>query len=158
MITRRLFAMGLLASCTAPDQVKMPADTRLILLRHGERVGLKLNKRGHIRAKLLVHSLADVHIDGIYSPDLERNLDTVAPLAAARNLNVRTLPASNPAARLMAKGAGKTIVWVGNKGNIASIWQALGVAGPPPLAHDDLHFIDSPRFGTYRLTRRNFNL
>ena len=116
MLTRRLLLLGTLAACTAPDQVKMPASTRLILLRHAERAGLDLNKQGHARSELLIRALADVHIDAIYSPRLQRNLDTVAPLAASRDL-----PTDNLAARLMADGAGKTIVWVGNKGNIASI-------------------------------------
>jgi len=125
MLTRRLLILGFLTACTASDQVKLPAGTRLILLRHAERAGLDLNKVGRARAELLVRALADVHIDAIYSPRLQRNLDTVAPLAAARGLTVHHLPTDNPAARLMADGAGKTIVWVGNKGNIASIWQAL---------------------------------
>ncbi|MBT6533781.1 MAG: histidine phosphatase family protein, partial [Marinovum sp.] len=108
--------------------------------------------------ELLVRALADVHIDAIYSPRLQRNLDTVAPLAAARGLTVHHLPTDNPVARLMADGAGKTIVWVGNKGNIASIWQALDIAGPAPLAHEDLHFLDAPGFGPMQVTKRNFSL
>lgn len=158
MLTRRLLLLGTLAACTAPVQVKMPASTRLILLRHAERAGLDLNKQGHARSELLIRALADVHIDAIYSPRLQRNLDTVAPLAASRDLTVRHLPTDNLAARLMADGAGKTIVWVGNKGNIASIWQSLDMAGPAPLAHDDLHFLHSTRFGHPKVTQRPFSL
>ena len=158
MLTRRLLILGFLTACTSSDQVKLPTGTRLILLRHAERAGLDLNKVGRARAELLVRALADVHIDAIYSPRLQRNLDTVAPLAAARGLTVHHLPTDNPVARLMADGAGKTIVWVGNKGNIASIWQALGIAGPAPLAHEDLHFLDAPGFGPMQVTKRNFRL
>ena len=113
---------------------------------------------GHARSELLIRALADVHIDAIYSPRLQRNLDTVAPLAASRDLTVRHLPTDNLAARLMADGAGKTIVWVGNKGNIASIWQSLDMVGPAPLAHDDLHFLHSTRFGHPKVTQRPFSL
>ena len=158
MFTRRLFLLGLLSACTAPEQIKMPTGTRLILLRHGERANSNLNKRGRARARMLVRALADVHIDAIYSPRLRRNLDTVAPLATARGLIVQYLSVNNPAARLMADGAGATIVWVGNKGNIASIWKALGVAGPAPMAHEDLHVIATTRFGRPRATRRDFSI
>ena len=68
MLTRRLLILGFLTACTAFDQVKLPAGTRLILLRHAERAGLDLNKVGRGRAELLVRALADVHIDAIYSP------------------------------------------------------------------------------------------
>ena len=158
MFTRRLFLLGMLTACTAPEQINMPTGTRLILLRHGERANLNLTKQGRARAKLLVRVLADVHIDAIYSPRLKRNLDTVAPLAAARGLNVQYLPTDNPTAQLMADGAGTTIVWVGNKGNIASIWKALDVSGPTPLAHADLHFIDTTRLGRPTATSRDFSL
>tara|TARA_B100000780_G_scaffold83923_1_gene57391 strand:+ start:979 stop:1455 length:477 start_codon:yes stop_codon:yes gene_type:complete len=158
MFTRRLFLLGMLAACAAPEQTKMPTGTRLILLRHAERNNLNLTKQGRARAKLLVHVLADVHIDAIYSPRLKRNLDTVLPLAAARGLNVRYLPTDNPTAQLMADGAGTTIVWVGNKGNIASIWKALNISGSAPMAHADLHFIDTTRFGRPKATSQDFSL
>ena len=125
MLTRRLLLLGTLAACTAPDQVKMPASTRLILLRHAERAGLDLNKQGHARSELLIRALADVHIDAIYSPRLQRNLDTVAPLAASRDLTVRHLPTDNLAARLMAKPlSGSAIRAISPLSGSLLIWRA----------------------------------
>jgi histidine phosphatase superfamily protein (branch 1) len=160
MFHRRQFlaisAAAVLGGCATPGQVAMPADTTLIILRHGDRDAEELNETGRARAAALVPALASVQIDAIYSPGIKRNLDTAAPLAAARGLTVQRIPTENPAARLMAEGAGKTIVWIGNKGNLASIWQALGAPDPAPLQYGDLFFVTPARFGSPRVIRQRF--
>ncbi len=158
MFTRRFFLLATLAGCSAPGEVAMPARTKLIVVRHGEKSGEDLNEIGKARADALVAALSGVHIDAIYSPGIQRNLDTAAPLAASRGIEVQRIPAENPTARLIAKGAGKTIVWVGNKGNIASIWASLGATDPAPLDYGDLFILEHSAFGPPKVTRQHFGL
>ncbi len=163
MIQRRavlLIVAGALASCatttTGTGRVRMPAGTRLIVLRHADRVGEDLTPEGEARARALVGALEGIPVDAIYSPGIKRNLDTAAPLAAARGLAVERIAAETPAATLMARGAGRSIVWIGNKGNLQSIWDALGAAEPPPLDYGDLYIVEPGRPGPPRVTRRHF--
>lgn len=160
-LNRRQFltfsAAALLTGCAdGADRVAIPPGTTLILLRHADRDGEMLNVKGRARAQALVAALDGVAIDAIYSPGLQRNLDTAAPLAAARGLTVQRIPVENPAARLMAEGSGKTIVWVGNKGNLRSIWDAIGAPEPPPLEYGDLYLVTRARVGSPRVERRRF--
>jgi probable phosphomutase (TIGR03848 family) len=75
----------------------------LLLLRHavtehtGARLsgwtpGLHLSEAGRAQAKALAERLGPVPLDALYSSPLERCLQTAAALAAARDLQVRTLP------------------------------------------------------------------
>lgn len=154
-----LVLAGGLAACaptTGSGKVPMPSGTRLIVLRHADRVGEDLTPEGEARARALVGALEGIPIDAIYSPGIKRNLDTAAPLAAARGLTVERIPAENPAATLMARGAGRSIVWIGNKGNLQAIWDALDAPGPPPLEYGDLHIVEPGRPGPPGVTRRRF--
>lgn len=77
----------------------------LLLIRHGENdylkkgiligsmPGVHLNERGREQADALAEALKDLPIQAIYSSPLERALETAAPLAAARRLQVQTRPA-----------------------------------------------------------------
>ncbi len=158
MLDRRHF-LGLIAAAliAAPAQagIAIPPGTKLIIVRHADRTGEDLNEKGKARAQALVAALDGIPIDAIFSPGFNRNLDTAAPLAAARGLTVTRIPANNPAARLMFEGAGKTIVWIGNKGNLQSIWDDLAAPGPAPLEYGDL-FIVEPGSSGPRVTRRRF--
>jgi len=161
MLFRRQFlALGgtaLLAACASGGaQLTIPPGTTLIALRHGDRDGEALNDKGLARAAALVDALKGMPVDAIYAPGIQRNLDTAAPLAKSRGLSVQRIPAENPAARLMAQGAGKTIVWVGNKGNLQSIWDALGAPDPAPLQYGDLFIVTRARIGSPRVERRHF--
>ncbi len=157
MLTRRLFVLSGLAACApAGIRVAIPPGTRLIILRHADRTGEDLNAKGIARAEALATALADVPIDAIYAPGIKRNLDPAAPLARARGLEIQRIPAESPAARLMAEGAGKTIVWIGNKGNLQSIWDALAAPEPPPLEYGDLYIVERARIGSPIVTRRRF--
>lgn len=165
---RRFFLLGAgaaLAGCatattttteTATRRVAIPPGTRLIILRHGDRDGEQLNDKGRERARALVPALANEPVQAIFSPGIDRNLDTAAPLAEARGLEIRRIPVENPAARLMQQGAGQTIVWVGNKGNLNSIWEALGAPGDPPLEYGDLFIVERGALGRPKVTRRRF--
>ncbi len=157
MLRRALILLGLLlAACASPGSVPVPPGTTLIVLRHADRVGEDLTDKGVARAEALVQALDGIAVDAIYSPGIKRNLDTAAPLARARGLPVRRIPAENPAARLMAEGAGKTVVWIGNKGNLQSIWDAIAAPEPAPLDYGDLFIVTRARVGSPLVERRRF--
>ena len=145
-----------LTACAANDRVSFPEDTQLIVLRHADRFGEDLNARGIARANALPAALEGVPIDAIYSPGIQRNLDTAAPLAAARGLEVIRIPADGAARRLMSENAGKSVVWIGNKGNIAEIWEALGAPEPAPLNYGDLVLLRRGPLGAVTATRQTF--
>ena len=76
----------------------------LLLIRHGENdytkkhklagylPGVHLNERGQKQAQALADALKDVPLKAIYSSPLERAMETAAPIAAARGLNVLQEP------------------------------------------------------------------
>ena len=158
LLRRTLFGLAavIFTACAQIGDVAMPTGTKLIVLRHADRSGEDLNETGRARAKALVAALDGIEIDAIYSPGFQRNLDTVAPLAAARGLLVQRLASENPGAKLMAVGAGKTIVWVGNKGNLNALWDTLALPMPAPLEYGDLYFVEPTRLGPPPVTRRHF--
>ncbi|NNK77680.1 MAG: histidine phosphatase family protein, partial [Litoreibacter sp.] len=62
----------------------------------------------------------------------------------------------NPSRVLMSEGAGKTIVWVGNKGNLANIWESLGAPGPAPLEYGDVFIVEPAPSGPPSVIRRSY--
>lgn len=73
----------------------------LLLIRHGENdytkkhklaghlPGVHLNERGQKQAQALAEALKDVPLKAIYSSPLERAMETAAPIATARQLEVQ---------------------------------------------------------------------
>lgn len=142
-----------LGSTARADTVAIPDGTQLIILRHADRTGEELNSKGLARAAALPNALKGYSITTIFSPGFKRNLDTAAPLAAATGLDVTRIPAAGAAARMMALSAGKTVVWVGNQGNLAQIWEDLGAPGVAPLNYGDLFFVTPGADGTPKVRR-----
>lgn len=150
MLDRRQFlllsAFGL-SACQAGfarsygQSVSLQPGSTLIIVRHADRDGEALSLVGHRRARALVPALADVRIDAIYSRDIARNLETAAPLAADRGLPVGLIEAENPARDLARLGAGRSVLWVGNRTNIEPLWEALGTEGDPPVDYGDLFIV-----------------
>ena len=160
MPTRRAALLALpllpLIGCAAGSDTQIPPGTTLILVRHADRTGEDLNARGRERAQALVTALDGVPIDRIYSPGIKRNLDTAAPLAADRGLPVTRIPPVNAAPRLLSQSAGQSVIWIGNKGNLSEIWDAIGAPGEPPLAYGDLFFVTRGRLGSPVVARHRF--
>lgn len=157
---RRVFlslagATALAGCATGARSATLAPGTTLIILRHADRVNEDLTDVGRQRAAALVTALEGTHIDAIYAPGIKRNLDTARPLAEARGLPVESVGASSPVPALFTKGAGRTVVWVGNKGNLADIWEALGAPGAPPVEYGDLFFVTPGRLGGVRVDRRH---
>ncbi len=75
----------------------------LLLIRHGENhfvgkrlagrlPGVHLNDRGRQQAQIIADRLAKAPITAIYSSPLERAMETAAPLAEAKGIEIRLLP------------------------------------------------------------------
>ncbi|WP_300060971.1 histidine phosphatase family protein [uncultured Roseobacter sp.] len=139
---RRTFALGLLAlsalAACAPREVDPAARTTVILLRHADRAGEILNAQGEARAANLSLALGDYSLDAIYSPDIARNLQTAEPLSQARGLPITIIPKERAGARMTRDRPEGTVVWVGNKGNLRTIWAELGAPGMAPQEYGEI--------------------
>ncbi|MDJ0823838.1 MAG: histidine phosphatase family protein [Paracoccaceae bacterium] len=162
-MNRRFFlisaaALPLAACATAPATTSRPLalapNSTLIVVRHADRTGEDLSALGRRRAQALVQALEGMPLDAIYSPTIQRNVDTAAPLSQARGLPIERQIQENPVPGLVRDGAGRTVIWVGNKGNIATIWEKLALTGPAPLEYGDLFIVQSDASGAVTIDRR----
>ncbi|MDA7426192.1 histidine phosphatase family protein [Thalassococcus lentus] len=159
---RRIFlfssiaAAGLAGCAAGPDSFSMAPNSTLIVVRHADRKDEDLTAAGRARARALVKALDGMKLDAIYSPGIKRNLDTAMPLSKARSLPITRRPQEAPTAPLVTEGAGKTVIWVGNKGNIAQIWEDLRLTDPAPLEYGDLFIVRSDATGAVTIERRRF--
>jgi len=162
MLRRQFLALSaapVLTACAglgATDMRGTDSDARLIVLRHAEREGADLNAAGIARAQALPTALSDQPIDAIFTPDLQRNIDTAAPLARARGLEATVIPAVNVARTIFRRHPGGSAVWVGNKDNLAALWDEIGAAGEPPIHYGELFVISMIGFSAGRIERSRF--
>ncbi len=169
MISRRTVIVSLavggtlaLTGCMTP--VDQPVTSRLIALRHADRdLGAEnLNATGRARAEALPSALSDVHIDAIYAPDTQRNLDTAAPLARARGLTVEIIDRAVIGLEKLAEtihttNPGETAVWVGNTGNLKSLWAELGLPEEDaPLDYGEISIVSFSGDKVIRVEERTF--
>lgn len=155
---RRTLLTGL-AATTALATCGLPAGDggRLIVLRHTERTGENLNAAGIARARALPAALADVRpIDAIFAPNRQRNIDTAAPLARARGLEVAVIPAVNIARAMLRRHPGGTVVWVGNKDNLADLWDEIAAHGEPPIHYGEVFVVSMTGLRAGTIERRRF--
>lgn len=155
---RRVFCLSLLAvsACGTPGAVVLSPNSTIYVVRHSDRNGENLNEKGLERSEALVDALADRPLDAIYSPGIQRNLDTAAPISQARGIEVSRRPQEAPTARLAREAKGRAVLWVGNKGNIATIWEDLRLPNPAPLEYGDLFIVRSDETGTVTVERLFF--
>ena len=152
----------LIEGCATRVMSPEGTTTTVVLIRHTERTAItkELTEGGRARAAALPAAVADLNFVAIYSPDLSRNIDTAKPLAAERGLEI-TLVAARPDAeqvsrRLVEDLPGKTVLWVGNMGNLVRIYPKLGGTGEPPLAYGDLYILKVPDQGQTQVIKRRF--
>ncbi len=113
-----LLSLFLLVSTLSYSQ----ETTTFILVRHAEKAvdGTKdpaLTKEGEARAQYLVAFFEKADITAIYSTDLKRTRNTVAPLAKSKGLEIRTYEWKNPKAllnRILEANTGGTVVISGH--------------------------------------------
>ena len=141
-------AVSLAMAACAPIEVrsKPGTTTTVILTRHADRHpdDPKLNATGRVRAQALVDAVKGMGVTAIYSPNVERNLDTTRPLARELGIEITVTPeasvfvADSIARELLDKHAGGVIVWVGNvTGNLPVVFHYLGGVGSGPAEYGD---------------------
>ena len=161
-----LLAGSLVAFATADDklQSRPGTTTTIILTRHAERTQVTkvLTEKGRQRARDLVGAVAGREIVAIYSPDLERNLDTARPLAEHLGIEITVQPAnSTPLVDqivddMLKRHAGKTVLWVGNVANLSAMYWHLGGDGEGPIGYGDLFIVTLPDTGPATVEKRHY--
>lgn len=153
---------GLLSGCVHTFHSESGEGTTVVLIRHTERSMLtgSLTAEGHERAQALVQALGDTRVDAIYSPKLERNIDTVKPLARHLGVDIslvdEKLGLDDIVGLLLKNHGGKTVLWVGNTANLGEIYYRLGGQGEPPDAYGDLFVLTVPPQGATVVVKKRF--
>jgi len=153
-VKRALVVLVLAAGLAAARPA--PAQEAVFLVRHAERADNSadspLSASGEQRAVRLADLLEDAGITAIYTTDLQRTIETGAPLATAAHVPTVALPAADTGA-LLAKirGAGPhdRLLVVGHSNTVPEVLRALGVAAPVTIgeAEYDNLFLVIPRPG-----------
>src|ERR1700681_750991 len=115
----------------------------IFLVRHADKVSdetdAPLSDAGRRRAECLANTLADAHIQQIFTSDLQRSQQTAAPLAEKLHLTPVAIPLSRPDQLIEAIRAGKAanvlVVW--HDATLPKILRALGAPAIPPIAHTE---------------------
>jgi broad specificity phosphatase PhoE len=108
------------------------STTTVYIVRHGEKVNetdtTNLSPAGYVRAAALAETLADKHIDSIFSTPYRRTRQTVQPLAQQLELQVVDYPAKPTEAIVNRVGSmrNKTVLVVGHSNTILEIARGLG--------------------------------
>lgn len=163
-ISRRGFlftALGAAAACSPLSRVtghSLAPNSRLIIYRHADRVDENLTPQGIARAAAFADALETMEIDAIYSPGIQRNLDTAEPLARAKGLEITRVSVDQIARRIARLSAGQSVVWVGNSGNLRDIWETLDLEGPPPVEYGDLFIVTPDASGAVQIDRRRVEI
>jgi hypothetical protein len=150
------------AGCVS-QEIKSPAgmETTVIMLRHAEKTQISkmLTDRGHKRARALINAVGERKVDAIYSPDFQRNIDTVRPLAEHHGLEIIRVKRSeiwDLPEQFIEQHPGETVVWVGNTFNLEKLYEKLGGEGEAPDNYGDLFFLTIPDKGETRVIRSRY--
>jgi hypothetical protein len=153
--------------CMGPEEDTKPGtSTTVILIRHVERDNFFIvTAAGHERARALVNAVSDMDITAIYSPDLERNLDTARPLANHLKIEITLAPRFSESTidkivtDLLTKHRGETVLLVGNgSGNLRALHQQLGGSGDGPYQYGDMFIYTIPDQGPVEVKKSRYGL
>ncbi|MGB5264689.1 MAG: phosphoglycerate mutase family protein [Lutimonas sp.] len=107
-------------------------QTTIILVRHAETFEggseRMLNEAGKKRALKLKETLQNVHLDAIYSTDLNRTKQTAHPIAISRGLDIKLYDPKNLtefASDLLKNHVGETILVSGHSNTTPQLVNAL---------------------------------
>lgn len=157
--------LGTLPGCSSTRVYsKAGTVTTVVLIRHADRHNsTHLNELGRQRAQILVEEVKDLGITAIYSPNVERNLDTVKPLAEHLGIDITitpkiSLPVANRIVNeIITKHSGKAVLWVGNvSGNLQAIYKNFGGTGKGPLEYGDLFILKVKDKGPSDVVKKRF--
>ena len=141
-------------------------DTTVVVLRHAERQSLldadsPLTEAGLRRAQALAPLLAGFKPGVLYTSDLKRTQQTLAPLAAKLGQAplVRSKDGSEPlAAEILRDHRGQTVVVCWHHDLVKKLVRGLGVKGPLPYwsldTYDRLWIVTIPAQGEARLVEQ----
>ena len=140
------------------------AKTTVILIRHVERDNFfVVTREGHERARALVDAVGEMGISAIYSPDLERNLDTVKPLADRLKIEISITPRftrqtiNKLVGEILAGHSGEVVLLVGNgSANLRLLHQRLGGTGEGPYSYGDLFIYTIVENGRVEVNKSRF--
>ncbi|WP_130733431.1 histidine phosphatase family protein [Flavobacterium sp. J27] len=117
---------------TAQKNNEQPVITKIILLRHAEKVGdgskdPALTEEGEQRAERLRFLLSDVAIDNVFSSPYVRTKGTVSKLAVAKNIEIKIYDPKDAqfSEYLLRHEKGKTSVVVGHSNSIPTLVNRL---------------------------------
>jgi len=145
-------------------------DTRVVLLRHAERQSIfdgdsPLAEAGRRRADALVPLLAGYHPAVLYTSDLRRTRQTLAPTAAQLGLIPFVRPKDGSAAlaaEILRDQRGRTVVVCWHHDLMKKVVRALGVKGPVPHwsldSYDRIWIVTIPAQGEARLVEQKQQL
>ena len=157
---------GLIAWAGSNDPPESGTTTTVILIRHAERDNFfNITAQGRTRAKALIDAVKDMGITAIYSPNLERNLDTVRPLANHLGIDITLTPRINASqidrivSEILANHPGEAVLLVGNgSGNLRSLHHRLGGTGEGPFQYGDLYIYSIPDQGPVKVVKSRYGL
>lgn len=124
-------------------QARSAASTVVYLVRHAEKLteggsDPELSEAGRARAARLAEILRSVPLDALLATQYRRTQQTLAPLATARGLAVKSIPAlevDTLVSELRGPLSGRTVLLSGHSNTIPRILAELGV--PEPLEIED---------------------
>lgn len=159
-----LAAVLVVTGCAGVDVRSKPGTTTtIVMLRHADRDTQQLNEIGRARARMLVDAVGHMGVTAIYSPDIDRNLDTVRPLAEHLGIAITITPRFSAfevdriASDILERHAGGVVVWVGNvTGNLQAMYRRFGGRGRGPLEYGDLFILTIPDSGAVTVVKTRF--
>ena len=102
-------------------------------------------------------------VSAIYSPDLNRNLETVKPLANHLKIEITLIPRISETSvddiisEILTNNKGNVVLLVGNgSGNLGILHQRLGGKGDGPHQYGDLYIYKLSDDGTVRVTKSKY--
>lgn len=148
-MTRRFFALFLLAAGLPFRAAAQAAPTVVIVVRHAEKGTTPANdppltEAGVARAKALAAVLADADVQAVITTQLARTRETARPVAEARTLPIETVTVGGPVADhakavadAVRRHGGRTVLVVGHSNTVGAIIGALGGPRVPDLCDSE---------------------
>jgi broad specificity phosphatase PhoE len=153
-ITKRFTAAALLLIVVSRA---VAAQDAIFLVRHAERQNQSsdspLSPAGRERAKRLAAILKETGVTKIFTTDLQRTIQTAAPLGAALHITPAALPAADVDglfARLRSSAPADRVLVVGHSNTLPELLQKLGVPTTVTIADTEFDnlFVVVPRTGS----------